>query len=283
MANSSARKKKHPPDRAAPEVSSSGARPGLRAVPTPGKRERELDQLLSGTVAGRKKKKKGRRAEKPTEELPEELSAFGDILSAGRKIEREVDFKIRYAEQQVRQYCLQRFSERFAATGRRPESVTYVGPHSRFTYVQSQRITLTPEKAEALRSLGIPVDEYTELRGLKINYTAIREHKLEKKLRQALADLGLDRELLDEVFEPDVQLKPSFFDSMTTVLAHHLPRGEDLAQRVYEVNQILAPAGQIRNAETPDLDAGQAFKLIQETPIEATAAEFDEELSEDAG
>jgi hypothetical protein len=235
----------------------------------------KLSKSRSKTLKGKKKKRK------LTEPLPEDLAELGDILVAGRKVEREVDFKLRFAEQKVKEYCLKRFCDRFADTGTRPSSIDYEGKHSHFTYIQTRRITLTPEKAETLRHWKIPIDDYTELQGVRINYRAIAEHKLESKLKEALANLGLSDELLEECFTPDVQLKEAFFEHLSAIVTSSLgerERGrEKLANKIHDVVQILSPASQIRNAETPKLNASQCFDLIQKAEIYAPDEFFEDD------
>lgn len=253
---------------------SEGHRPGLRSVPGgAGARPAGVASLLSGKVGDRgKRPRRSRKPERRPEELPGEMRVFGDLLAAGKKVEREVDFKLRFAEQRIREFCLRRFCEKFALTGRRPDSISYVGPHSRFTYTQTRRIAMTPERADALRDMGFPIDEHTELRGLRINYEAIREHKLESRLKEALEGMGLDQEILDECFVPDVQVRDGFFESLPSIVSR-TAKDEDLGERLYEIARVLAPSGQIRNAETPDLDAEGAFKLIEQTQIAPPSGE----------
>lgn len=265
MAQSSRSAARRRPSAAAP------ARPKLRAVTG-------LDTILSGKVAPRKRKKR-RGAEKKPEALPPELGSYGDILAAGRKVQRETDFKLRFAEERIREYCLRRFCEKFAALGRRPDSISYAGPHSHFTFIQTQRIGITPEKVDALRSLGVPMDQYTELKGLRVNFEAIREHRLEEKLRDALSEMGLNNQVLDEVFEPQVALKENFFDSLDLIVSKTLARDEKLEDKLYEVTRILGPASQIRNAETPDLNSQEAFQLILKAEI-SPEEDDQEELDE---
>jgi hypothetical protein len=230
-----------------------------------------VDQLLSGKViAPRVAAKKTKKSDRAAEKLPGELAHLGDILVAGRKILREIDFKVRFAEERVKEFCLKRFCERFAESGQRPESVKYAAENSVFTFIQTRKITLTPEKAEALKMMNIPVENHTELKGIHVNFAAIKEHKLEVKLRDALAAMGVKQSVLLECFQPDVQLKESFFAHLSAVVNQSLKKGEDLTEKLYEVTRLLHPAEQIRNAESPNLGPIQAFKLIHDTKISVT-------------
>jgi hypothetical protein len=206
---------------------------------------------------------------------PDDLADLGDVLVAGRKIEREIEFKVRFASNKVKDYCLRRFCERFAESGHRPESTTYASRNSVFTFIQTKRVTLTPEKVDALKMLKIPVDQFTELKGIRINFEAIRAHKLEQKLRDALAQMGVKKGVLQEVFHPDVQLKEGFFEHLSAVVSRTLKANEDLAEKLYEVIQVLDPAEQIRSADSPNLNPVQSFKLIHDTQI-AVSEDLDE-------
>lgn len=230
-----------------------------------------IDELLRGKVIARPKatKDKGKK-KKTTEKLPEELQELADVLVAGRKIDREIQFKVNFAHQKIQEYCLRRFAERFMETGHRPESTTYATEKSVFSFIQTRRITLTTEKTDALKMLHVSLDGQTELKGLKVNFDAIREHKLEYKLRDALKSIGVSPAVLVECFQPDVQLKESFFEHLSSVIDRSLEKGENGADKMFEVLHVLNPASQIRNAEIPNLGPERSFKLIHDTDIAVT-------------
>lgn len=256
-------------------------RPALRVVPRPEESGQEkaggIDELLSGKVTrARPRAKKSRGKKKPTEALPEQLKGLSDVYIAGRKVQKEIDFKVRYAEQQVKEYCTRRFAELYATTGNRPPAVDYQGGQSRFTFIQTARINLTADKAEALREMDLPIDQYTELRGMRINYEAIRSHKLEKKLRTALENMGLSNSILEEIFVPDIQLKESFFEVLDSFVARSVKQGESVEEKLYEVMRVLQPASQVRNADVPGMSAKECFDLIESAEI--VLPEGDEEL-----
>src|SRR5687768_4232131 len=117
----------------------------LRAVEDPGQAT-GVGELLSGRVLRRPQaERKSRRKERRVEKLPEDLAELGDVLVAGRKISREIDFKLRFAERKVKDYCMRRFAEEYARSGRRPEAATYEGANSVFTFIQTRRIGLSQE------------------------------------------------------------------------------------------------------------------------------------------
>ncbi len=241
----------------------------LRSVPS-SHPPSPVEELFSGKVTRRAPKaKKQTRKRKPVDALPDELKPLGDVFAAGKKIFKELSFKVGYAEHQVKEYCIKRFCENFAAMGNRPPSIEYTGDESHFTYIQTSRINLTHDKVEALRMLDIPIDRQTELKGIDINYQAIREHGLEKKLRTALEDLGVPEQVLEECFVPRVQLKETFFDNLDDLVRASLDKNEDLAEKLYQVIKILEPANQIKNPDCPDLTAEECFRLVANSEISA--------------
>jgi len=232
-----------------------------------------VDQLFSGQVRPRKPSRHSSRRKKPTEALPADLAPLADVFVAGRKIEKEIEFKIRFAEHQIKDFCLRRFAELFATTGRRPPSIDYEGSQSRFTFIQTGRINLTYEKSEALRAMGLPMEQWTELKGLRVNTAALARHELEGRLREALEAMRLPEETLEECFEPVLQLKETFFDSLVNWLTRARPGEKNPARFTYEVLRVLQPASQVRNADAPGLDADECFKLIRRAEISPDAAE----------
>lgn len=242
------------------------------AEETPRKSSGGLDRLLSGKVETAKKRKKSRKKEAVVELLPEPLRRLSDVMTAGRKVEKELSFKIRYSEQKIKDHCIRRFCENYAAAGHRPASAEYAGNHSRFTFVQTRKLYLTSEKVEALKMMGVPIDDYTALTGLTINYDAIRQHHLEFKLRTALQRLEVPEEVLDEIFQPRVEVKEQFMEVFNTVVERSLGPKEELADKMYEVIRILQPVNQIKATDPPDLTPLECFKLVENAKI-ATADE----------
>lgn len=229
-----------------------------------------VEDLLSGKVpvdkkASRRKRKKA----KPTENLTGDLSTMADLFAAGRRVYKEIEFKVRFAEQRVKDYCLKRFSDIFAQTGVRPPSIDYKGGQSHFTYIQTSRINLTRDKVDALKEMGIPVEKYTVLSGLDINYRAIRDYELEDDLRAALEGMGLDSEVLEEIFVPKVEMNENFFESLAMIVKDSLQKGEDLSEKIYETIKVLNAPAQVRNPDLPNLNAQQCFELVMDTEISA--------------
>ena len=99
---------------------------------------------------------------------------------------------------------------------------------------------------------------------MKVDVEAIKLHKLEQKLRDAMAGMGVLREVLLECFRPDVQLKESFFDHLGNLVGQFLKKGEDLGEKLYSTLKILNPTTQIRNADLPNLSATQSYQLIHD-------------------
>lgn len=254
--------------KAAKSRSKRASKPALRSIPGGRGEGGGFAGILSGKVAHPPKTgKKSRTKRKPTEEIPENLRLLANLYAAGKTVEREVEFKARYAEQRVKEHCVRRFAEVYAASGKRPPSMDYTGDHSRFSFVQTSRTYLTYDKVTALQDIGIAIDRHTELRGLRVNYEAIRRHKLENKLRTALEDMGVSNDIVEECFVPDVQLKPSFYEVLDNVVRDSLQPGERLEDKIYEVISILSPAHQVRNLEAVGLDAKECFDLIHETEV----------------
>lgn len=195
---------------------------------------------------------------------------MANLFVAGRVVEKEIKFKADYAKQEVDRYCMQDFVRRCIAANRRPSSVEYVTSHARFKFVLTTRTTMTVEKTEALKDLNIPIEDYTELRDMQISYDAVKEHGLEKKLREALESMKVSRAVLDDVFVPRVELKDAFYDLLLEIVRNSLQKGENLEEKFVEVLEILSPAQQIRNTEATDLDPRQCFDLVYRSKVEAS-------------
>lgn len=256
-------------------------RPRLRVVPE----QEGLTEILSGKVTReRPPKKKSRKRKTPTEALPGAIAPLADLFVAGRKVEKELEFKIRFAEQKVRDFCVRRFAEIFRTSGTRPPSVDYTGIRSHFSFVQTSKINLTLDKADTLRSMNIPIDDFTELKGVEINYEAIRrlrlESKLAPKIREALQNLGLSDAVLNEVLQPRVELRENFFNLLDRIVKESLGKGETHQDKLVDVLNVLAPASQIRNADLPSLDVGECFELIRKADITRLVSEFEESSDE---
>lgn len=248
---------------------SNSAKPQLRAIPggREGVRRTAVTELLSGRVPKARAAKKRRKREVPPQELPKEFAPLSNVFAAGRTIDKEMKYKIDYAKSRIEDFCLRDWIKRFAATNRKPPSVDYTSDHSKFKFVMTTRTTLTHEKVEELRHLGIAIDEHTILSDIEINYDAIKQHRLENKLRDALEAMNVSAGVLDEVFTPKVELKDTFYDVLVEVVRRSLSPGERLEDKMFQVIQILNPADQMRNVET-DLGIQQCFDLIQKTEIE---------------
>lgn len=261
-----------PPTMSSPQEKKT---PHLEAVDSHADSDGEggVSELLSGKITKEVRKgKKKREQDRPSEPLPGALARLADVYAAGHQVAKELEFKVRYAEQQIKDFCLRRFSQVYAATRQRPSSADYKGKRSEFLFVQTSRTSLTLEKVQALREMNVPIDDHTELQGIKINYDAIRRHGLEGKLKTALSSLGLPNAILEECFVPDVHLNTSFYDVMDNVVRESLQPGEELENKIYEVMKILNPGTQIRNLELENVDSREAFGIVLETPIEETTA-----------
>jgi hypothetical protein len=79
--------------------------------------------------------------------------------------------------------------------------------------------------------------------------------------------MNIPREVLAECFQPDVQFRESFFDRVGLVVERSLDKGEQLAPKIYEVLKVLNPTEQIRNADLPELNSIQSYKLIHDAPV----------------
>jgi hypothetical protein len=241
----------------------------LRAVPG-GKEHKQsaISELLSGKVSKAAKPKRRRKDEVPPQDFPKNMQPLANLFAAGRTIEKEMKFKIDYAKQSLDDFCLKDWIGRFVATNRRPSSIDYVANHSRLKFVLTSRTTLTHEKVEELRSLGLKIDEHTTLSDLQINYAAIKQHKLENKLRDALESMHVSEGILEEIFIPKVELKDTFYDILVELVRQSLQSGENLEEKTLDVLRVLEPAEQMRNVEVSDLSIKQCFDLIEKTEIE---------------
>jgi hypothetical protein len=243
--------------------------PGGREEKPPAAGSREVERLLSGRVSRKARIKKRGKRSIPPQELPPDLMKISNLLVAGRAVEKEISFKIDFARHQVEEFCIRDFARRFAETQRRPPSIEYSADHSRFKFVMTVRTSLNPEMIEALEQLGVDLNEHTQLQGLELNYEAIRQHRLEDRLRQALESMHLAPGVLEEVFTEKVALQDSFYELLVPNIEKTLRSGENLEEKIFEVLRILHPATQIRNAEPLDLSIDECFDLVRKADIEA--------------
>jgi len=232
-----------------------------------------VDDLFSEKVTREKKTKRGRKKELPPTDLPKDLAKICDLFAAGKAVLKEIDYKIDFASQRLREYALRGFVRLFVSTKRKPPSMDYVGQHSRLKFVQTRRTTLTVEKADYLRSLGIPVDEYTELAGIEMNMAEISRHGLVEKVREGLANLGVAKAVLEECFETKHELTSAFYENLYSIVRDSLQKDEDLEEKMLDVMTTLNPAEQLRNVEIKDLDVRECFDLILKTEIEVDESE----------
>lgn len=234
-------------------------------------------QLFTGKVRrGAEPISRRRKREAPPQELPKPVQNIANLFVAGRVVEKEVKFKADYAKQELDQYCLRDFVKRFIAGNRRPPSLEYQASHSRFKFVLTSRTTMTVEKVEALHDLDLPIEKHTEMRGMRIDSDAVRQHGLEEKLIQALENLHVSKAVLEECFIPQVELKPTFYDMLVEIVRNSLKRGEDLEDKMMLVLETLNPAEQIRNTEAIGMDAKECFDYVYRAKVEAS-----EDLSEE--
>ncbi len=256
------------------------ARPTLRAIPGGKSSERAgargarssaatpIDDLLSGKVTRTTEARGRKKGQVAPQELPKNVSAIANLFAAGRTIDKEMRFKLDYAKQKLEDFCLSDWISKFVATRKRPSSIDYSANHSRFKFVMTSRTTLTQEKVDELKDLGLPIDEHTVLRGLQVNYDAIRQHGLEGKLREALASLNVKKGVLEEIFSPRVELKETFYDLLAEIVRQSLKSGEKMEEKMLTVLEVLDPTNQMRNVEVLDLSVDECFKLIEKTEIE---------------
>lgn len=254
---------------------SASMKPQLRAIPggRNGAPKSAVSELLSGRVSRAKAAKKRRKREVPPQDLPRELAPLSNVFAAGRTIDREMRYKIDYAKSRIEDFCLNDWIKRFAAGGRKPPNIDYTADHSKFKFVMTTRTTLNHEKVEELRHLGIPIDEHTVLSDIQINYDAIKQHRLENKLRDALEAMNVSEGVLDEIFIPKVELKDTFYDVLVEVVRRSLAPGEALEEKMLQVIQVLNPADQMRNVEVMNLSVQQCFDLLQKTEVETEPGE----------
>ena len=243
----------------------------LKAIPGGRNQTREpsgVGELLSGQIPRAPKKPRARKREIPPQELPRNMEKISNLFAAARTLKKEVETKERWAKGRIDEFCVRDFVRRFAAADRRPPSIEYTTAHSKFKFVLTSRTTLTGDKEDALRDMSIPLEEYTQLAGVEINYDAIRQHGLENSLREALEAMDIRKSILDECFRPKVELKDAFYDRLAGVVRGSLQSDEKLEEKMFEVLQVLQPAEQVRNVDVIGLDSQQCFDLVRKTEIE---------------
>ena len=250
--------------------------PKLRAIPGGKTNETPaLEQLFSSSVSSASaKKKKGKRQEILPIEFPKDLSKTMDLFAAGKNLLREIEFKVKFAEQRLRAFCTTNYVKLFATLKRKPPSLDYKGEHSSLKYVQTHRTTLTHEKVEDLRAIGIEIDEYTTLTGIDINMAAVRQHKLETKLQEGLSSLGVSPGIIEECFTPRHELNPVFYDNLFTIVQHSLKKGEHTEDKITRIFEILEPSSQIRNVET-EIPQNKSWDVVAKAEIQVDDLETD--------
>ena len=234
-----------------------------------------LEKLFSSNVGpATAKRRKGRKQEIPPIDLPKELSKTIDLFAAGKNLLKEIEFKVKFAEQRLRAFCNTNYVQLFANLKRKPPSLDYRGEHSSLKFVQTHRTTLTHDKVEELRGLGVDIDEYTTLTGIDINMAAIRQHKLENKLQEGLQTLGVSPGIVEECFTPRHELNPVFYDNLFTIIQHSLKKSEKLEDKLAHIYKILDPSSQIRNVET-EIPQNKALDIVLKAEIEVDDLETD--------
>lgn len=266
--------------------SSDRARPLLRVVSggppkrTSNPESSALSELFSSSLSrARQKPKRGKKQELAPIDLPKALGKYSDLFAAGKALLKEIEFKVGYAEQRIRDFCVENYVKLFASLKSRPPSLDFKGATSSFKFVQTHRTTLTAEKVHDLKDLGVPIDDFTELVGIEVNMAAIRQHKLEDKLQSGLATLGVAPGVIEECFTPRHELSPRFYDNLFAIVQGTIGKGEDAQEKIEQVFQILNPSSQIRNVETK-LNREMSFKYVDETEIES---EFEPEFEPEPG
>ncbi|MGZ3686799.1 MAG: hypothetical protein ACXWPM_12000 [Bdellovibrionota bacterium] len=227
-----------------------------------------VHELFSGKVTrGPKRGRKAKKKAQPKEALPKDLKKIADLYAAGKTAQKELEFKVRFAEHQVKEFCLRRYAERYAAAGNRPPGVEFQGEKSHFTFVQTSRINLGIDKVGELRELHLPIDEHTELKGIRIDYEAARKHGIAEKLQEAISSLDLSAEAVEECFVPDVQPREGFFEALDNIVRESLQKGESLPDKMYQVLRVLNPSSQVRNLKIDGMNVKECFEFVIDTEI----------------
>ena len=247
-----------------------------------------LSGLFSGKVAAPTlgaKKAKGK--SKPIEEIPAELVPHTEVMVAGKMVTKRIENKIKAATDAVKFWCMQRFADVFAATGSRPATSTVIGGKAKFDFIQTKRIYLTPDRVQAVRDMGVDIDRWTDIKGVNINYEAIKRHGLEASLETALSSMGVTQAILEEIFQPKHELKEGFFDGLYSVCQTGLKKGEKLNEKIFSVLLALQPVSQTKNPDvelkgnSEDERLVAALQLILDSPVSAVGDSDDVEERDD--
>ena len=242
-----------------------------------------ISGLFSGKMAAPvKSEKKSKSKSKPIEELPEELHPQAEVFISGKLVMKAIEKKIEVSQSQVKNWCVKRFADVYAKTGTRPATSTVVGGSAQFDFIQTKRIYLNPDRVQAMRDLGVDIDSWTEIKGVNINYEAIKRHGLEQKLQTALSKMDVSEAILGEIFQPKFELKDGFFDALYASCEKSMKKGEELAQKMYLTMLALEPVNQTKNPEIVGLSGDTETKRLQsalKTIIE-TEIQSDESVEE---
>lgn len=230
--------------------------------------------------------KKAKGKSKPLSEIPAELVPHAEVMVAGKMVNKRIENKIKAATDAVKSWCLQKFAEVYAATGSRPATTTVIGGKAKFDFIQTKRIYLSPDRVQAVRDMGVDIDNWTDIKGVNINYEAIKRHGLESKLQEALGSMGISDAILGEILQPKHEVREGFFDSLFSVVQGSLKKGEDLSDKMFGVLLALQPVSQTKNPEielggaNEDDRLASALRLILDSPV-ASVGESNEEERDD--
>lgn len=201
------------------------------------KAKNAVDQFsaLTGGAEKRNGNKKGTATVALTDK---DMRKAADAIIAGRQKIKDITEELKRAEEIFKDFGRSEFVKGFAATGAPPASVTYESDGGTLCYIQTSRINMTPEKRQAMRDVGFPIDAHVTVGEVKIDFPKVVELGLEKKLMAALKGLASADELAMILTTP-VAAKDSLYAAVG-------PWASGKPEKVSEALDILEPVVQLK-------------------------------------
>lgn len=189
----------------------------------------------------------------------EDLSAYADALAGAKAAQKDLSRAIEEAEAALKAAMLRQYADYYTRVGRPPDLRRSVGKTGSFNVVQQQKVSLSPERLEALISAGVDVSPYRKIKH------SINLGKASKETAKRIVDL-LRLALGDDypsIVSEEAVLDDDFFESLLDVVRSSLAGGERLDEKMLSVLRILNPTIQFKEFKT-DLSSPQGFDLAYE-------------------
>jgi len=233
--------------------------------------ERSTDSAVAGLFGGTAPKAKAKGKSKVREEVeaPKELREAVDLVVASRQFIKQIEKKVKTAEGRIKGFARKHWSEKFAATGKRPDMFIVQGNEGSFGYIQTSRVHFNHGKQEALEMMGIDLAGHIETSGIEIDMAAVASLGYMDKLMESIkAMVGDNPEHVAQIFTPKVKMKDGILESLPKLVRDSLTEGETEAEKLALVVGTLGAVDQIKNPEI-DKTSTECFELVMEAKLDA--------------